>query len=383
VQILTLIEKEWFNELCYFIEYIGNIDVLITKAFVAREYNYCCPTIIDIDTSATATATATSTDTTAITTKSSYFNAKNMRHCLIEQLQTNEIYIANDVYLGKNNTNGILLYGTNAIGKTSLIRSIGICVILAQSGMFVPCDSFEYYPYQSIFSRIIGNDNLFKNLSTFQVEMSELRVILNESNENSLILGDEVCSSTELESGLSIIMAALMELHERNSSFIFATHFHDIVHFEEMKELTKIAIKHLEVHYDPSTNKLIYDRKLKDGIGITSYGLTVCKSMNMPVSFIERAIEIRNRHYILNTGILSQQSSKYNSKKIKGICEKCNLEFSTEVHHKIPQKKANKKGFIQTENKVFHKNHPANLMNLCESCHKEMHKEMHKLETIN
>ena len=74
---------------------------------------------------------------------------------------------------------GILLYGTNAVGKTSLIRAIGINIILAQSGMYVPCSKFVYMPYKSIFSRIIGNDNLFKGLSTFAVEMSELRVILN------------------------------------------------------------------------------------------------------------------------------------------------------------------------------------------------------------
>ena len=130
-----------------------------------------------------------------------------MRHCLIEHLQTNELYVANDISLGFDKCNGILLYGTNAVGKSSLIRSIGICIVLAQAGMFVPCSEFTYKPYCKIFTRILGNDDIFKGLSTFAVEMSELRTILNNSDENSLILGDELCSGTETNSAISIFLA--------------------------------------------------------------------------------------------------------------------------------------------------------------------------------
>jgi DNA mismatch repair protein MutS len=353
--IIETVEKEWTAHLSYFIEYIGNMDVLISKAFLARKYNYCRPAID----SASA---------------KSYVKATKMRHCLIEHLQTNEIYVPNDLTLGTEEMDGILLFGTNAIGKTSLIRSIGVCVVLAQAGLYVPCESFIYKPYTALFSRIIGNDNLFKNLSTFQVEISELAVILKQADGNSLILGDEICSSTELESGLSIIMSALMEFHAREASFIFATHFHEIVKWKEMEQLPRIHIKHLAVSFDPSTGKLIYDRKLKDGEGITSYGLTVCKSMNLPMEFMERAFEIRNRHYPENVGILSFQPSKYNAKKLVGLCEICKKEFSTEIHHKEPQKNADGRGFIRTaDGKLFHKNHPANLMSLCELCHKKAH----------
>ena len=138
--------------------------------------------------------------------RKSFFDAKSIRHCLIEQLQTKEKYITNDISLGKNE-DGILLYGTNAVGKTSIIRSIGICVVMAQAGLFVPCEKFDFYPYNNIFSRILGNDNLFKGLSTFAVEMSELRHILRYTDENSLILGDELCSGTEIESAISIFVA--------------------------------------------------------------------------------------------------------------------------------------------------------------------------------
>ena len=354
--IIETIEHDWSEHLTHFIHYIGNMDVLITKSYIAREYHYCRPVIVN-------------------ESPKSFLKSKKMRHPLIEHIQTNEIYVPNDIELGIGCTDGILLFGTNAIGKTSLIRSIGVCVILAQAGFYVPCESFEYKPYTSLFSRIIGNDNLFKNLSTFQVEISELSVILKQADKNSLILGDEICSSTELESGLSIIMASLIEFHNRQSSFIFATHFHEIVRWKEMTELTNIAIKHLEVSFDVTTGKLIYDRKLKEGMGISSYGLTVCKSMNLPTDFIDRAFEIRNSHYPEKSGILSFPSSKYNTSKIRGMCENCNNEISSEIHHIQPQKNADLTGFIRNdEGQIFHKNHQANLKSLCEKCHKNAHK---------
>ena len=115
-----------------------------------------------------------------------------MRHCLIEHLQQNELYISNDISLGTPETSvdGVLLYGTNAVGKTSFIRSLGIAVIMAQAGLYVPCSSFHFQPYKYIFTRILGNDNIFKGLSTFAVEMSELITILRLADDKSLFLGD-------------------------------------------------------------------------------------------------------------------------------------------------------------------------------------------------
>ena len=144
----------------------------------------------------------------------------------MKNLQEDETYVPNDIELGiDTKQNGMLLYGTNAVGKSSLIRSIGICVIMAQAGLFVPCSEFIYKPYKSIFTRILGNDNLFKGLSTFAVEMSELRTILNNATENSLVLGDELCSGTETTSATSIFMAGVIQLHNRESSFIFCHTF--------------------------------------------------------------------------------------------------------------------------------------------------------------
>jgi len=355
-QILESIENDFYENLEHIAHYISKVDVIQNKAHIAKEYKYCCPRI-DED------------------AEKAFVDVKSLRHVLIEHIQTQEIYVANDLALGESTQNGVLLYGTNAVGKTSFIRALGISVILAQAGMFVPCSQFVFKPYTSIFSRILGNDNLFRGLSTFAVEMSELRVILKLSDENSLILGDELCSGTETESALSIFVSGLMEMHKKSSSFIFATHFHEIINYSEIKDLALLSFKHMAVHYDRELDALVYDRKLTDGPGNRMYGLEVCKSLHLPDEFLEQAYVIRTKYFPDTKGDLSHSiSKKYNAKKIRGICELCNKEIGTEIHHLNQQKFADDDGYITKEDgNVVHKNHPANLMSICEECHDNYH----------
>ena len=347
------------NKLALISRFIAFVDLSQAKSYNAVKFNYCKPKIVEIN------------DKTERKCNKSFVNFTKMRHCLIEHLNLNEIYVSNDLELG-NKKNGMLLYGTNAVGKTSFIKSIGIAIIMAQAGMFVPCETFSFYPYQYLFTRILGNDNIFKGLSTFAVEMCELRTILKYATKNSIILGDELCSGTESTSALSIFATSLEKLHEINSSFLFATHFHEILEYQEIKDLKNIKISHMSVVFDKQKNKLIYDRKLKDGQGEAMYGLEVCKALSMPNDFIERAYEIRNKYNKNLEKVLSQKKSRYNSKKIKGKCEICNKNPGSEIHHLQFQKNANNEGIIDNE---FNKNHKANLINICQECHDYIHKE--------
>lgn len=337
--------------------FVTLIDVLYNKAFIAFKFNYCKP-IIDSS------------------PQKSFVNASNLRHCIIEQIQLNdELYVANDISLGHpNSPDGMLLYGTNAVGKTSLIRSLGIAVIMAQAGLFVPCSSFTFKPYDYIFTRILGNDNIFKGLSTFAVEMSELRSILNLANQNSLILGDELCSGTEIVSAISIFVAGIHHLSNIKSSFIFATHLHEIVNYDEIVTLLNhnLVLKHLEVVYDKSIDALCYDRKLKPGPGNCLYGLEVCKSLSLPDQFIDFAYTIRNKYH--NSEHRLFKHSHFNASKIVAFCEICHSKPASEVHHLQHQQNADNNGIIQNINMVFHKNNKANLVSLCESCHNDFHK---------
>jgi DNA mismatch repair protein MutS len=358
LQVLSIITTDHFETLECLSEYTSKLDVIVCKAFIARTYNYCKPEINE-------------------KAEKSYVSVTELRHCLIERIQQNELYVTNDITIGTNR-DGILLYGTNAVGKTSFIRALGISIIMAQSGLFVPCSSFQYKPYTAIFSRILGNDNIFKGLSTFAVEMSELRVILKMANKNSLVLGDELCSGTELESALSIFVAGLMKLHTNKSSFIFATHFHEIVEFDEIKQLNKLHLYHMAVSFDRELDILVYDRKLREGSGPRTYGLEVCKSLYLEDEFLENAYKIRNKYFPNNRGELSNDKTKYNSKKIRGKCEMCNEKIGEEIHHMQQQHTSNEHGFIGS----FHKNHPANLMSICTVCHDKLHNDKQSDETM-
>jgi DNA mismatch repair protein MutS len=345
------------------IHFITLIDIIYTKGFIAKQFNYCKPEIINAE--------------------KAFVEAKNLRHCLIERFQLNELFVTNDISLGDGKTDGILLYGTNAVGKTTLIRALGISIIMAQAGLYVPCSSFRFKPYKRIFTRIIGNDNIFKGLSTFEVEMSELRTILRLMDENSLILGDELCSGTETVSAISIFVAGIQKLHACRSSFIFATHLHEIVDYEEINSLQNVHLKHMEVKYDRENDVLVYDRKLKDGPGNKMYGLEVCKSLNLPFDFLEAANDIRLKYNPEGRSILSLKQSRYNAKKIVSNCEKCGKNMGTEVHHLQHQVDADENGIIRTnDGSIFHKNNIANLMTLCESCHSQEHKTDNKSKRV-
>lgn len=341
--------EKYESELSNLVKFVSAIDLLQNMCYIANKYKYYKPTVKH-------------------GTKS-YITAKNIRHPLIERLNTTELYISNDISIGYD-SDIMLLYGTNAVGKTSIIRAVGINLIMAQAGLYVPSERFEFVPYTGIFTRILGNDNLFKGLSTFAVEMSELRVILKMANENSLILGDELCSGTEHDSAVSIFVSGLNILHKKKTSAIFATHLHEITNFDEIKNMNKLIIKHMAVTYNKEKDLLIYDRLLRDGSGESMYGLEVCKSLHLPDEFLEAAYEIRRKYKKEEEGILSKKVSHFNSKKIVGICELCKKDIGTEVHHLQHQENADKNNMINH----FHKNHPANLLTLCEGCHTQIHK---------
>jgi DNA mismatch repair protein MutS len=351
--VLKVLSEQWFSVIKAVASILCRVDFLQSRAFVAHKYRYCCP---DIDT---------------MVDGPSYVDAHELRHCLIEQLNQQEIYVSNDLSLASDKS--MLLYGTNMVGKTSLIRALGISVILAQSGMFVPCTSFRYNPFRTLYTRILGNDNLHNGLSTLGAEMVELREILHYADHHSLVLGDEVCKGTEMESALSIFAAALTHLHIKNVSYIFATHFHAILDFEEIGALiqsNKLRVCHMSVHYDSELDCLVYDRILKDGGGARSYGLEVCKSLHMPRDFIDTAYSIRNRYFTESRGELRQPVAvSYNSNKIRGKCEICGIRTGEEIHHLLEQRYADTDGFIGT----VHKNHGGNLVSICEECHTKMH----------
>ena len=235
-------------------QFVGHMDFLSNISFVSFYNSYVRPTIDSEN--------------------NSFLDAKNLVHPIICKINDQVKYVPNDVCIG-HTQKGILLYGVNAVGKSSLMKSAGLAVIMAQCGFYVPAQTFKYKPFKYLFTRISNNDNLRKGQSTFEVEMSELRSILIRADQNSLVLGDELCSGTETISGVSIVASGVLRLVERQASFIFATHLHQLSTMDEIINCEGVSSFHMETTYDNATKKLIYNRKLQPGSGSSIYGLEV------------------------------------------------------------------------------------------------------------
>ena len=334
------------------VDFIGTVDVASTSAKNADVFRYKRPIVSDHE--------------------QSCIQAKGVRHPLIERIQIDIPYVANDVTIGGN---GILLHGINASGKSSYMKSIGMNLIMAQAGMFVAAENWTFTPYLDIFTRIPGGDNLFKGHSTFVSEMVEVRAILTQSSEHSLIIGDELASGTESVSAVSIVAAGIVTLAKKNASFLFATHLHEVATLDIIKSLPNVQVCHMSVHYDDTTKVLIYDRVLKQGSGDMLYGLEVCKSLNMPSEFLHLANTIRQSYLNMPSTLVNTKVSNYSSHVIMDQCSICKKE-AVETHHIQEQHNADKDGYIG----VMHKNVPHNLMTVCTSCHDKIHNEEMKVD---
>ena len=328
--------------------FIGNIDMYKSIAKVSCKYGYSKPIINEHE--------------------KSYIDFEEIRHPIIERINSDINYVTNNIKLGEDNF-GLLLFGTNASGKSSLMKAIGLNVIMAQSGFFVSAKKFKFKPYKNIFTRINNNDNIFKGESSFAVEMSELRSILNRTCENSLVLGDELCSGTESISALSIFSSSVVKLNEKKTTFIFATHLHELCKIKQVTTLDTIKFMHLKVVYNEDTGELIYDRKLQEGNGQAIYGLEVCKAMDMDSDFLKLSETIRKDLLGVKQQILETKQSKYNSEVYIHNCIICN-ENAEDVHHIKFQSSANENDIIDD---YLVKNNKSNLVPLCKKCHNEVH----------
>lgn len=336
---------------------IGLLDFTASNARMSLKYKYFRPTLVKSD--------------------KSFLEIEDLRHPIIERLISTE-YIPNSVKLG-DSPYGILLYGSNSSGKSSLTKSIGLNIILAQAGMFT-AGKLKYSPYHQIITRLSGNDDIFKGHSSFVVEMMELRTILRNADCKTLVLGDELTRGSESTSGSALSVATFQSLAERKASFIFSTHLHNLPDIEEIVCLTNtnaLRICHLSTHYDEVLQTLIYDRKLKEGSGSSIYGIEVAKYLGIDRNFLEHANAIRRRIAQIQDEVLSTKKSRYNSTVYVDSCSMCHQKFNLQTHHIREQHEADDQGFIGH----FHKNANFNLLVLCQKCHQELHANHLKIES--
>lgn len=341
---LQTIQMEHHSLFTQIIQYISEIDIISTSCFLAKKYNYCKPNI---------------------TSSTSFVKATGIRHPIIERICTKTPYTKNDITLSQS---GILLYGLNSSGKSSLLRTIGTNIVLAQVGMYVNSDTFEYYPFQRCITKIATTDDMFRGQSTFIVEMNELREILNTSDKNTLILCDELTSGTETHSATAIVASTILSLLERKVNFVCTTHLHGLMKFKDITSQPDLHIFHFKVQV--KNGKLICNRKLEKGSGETKYGIEIASAMGLPTQFIKMAYSYRNQFEDKDTQLLTNKRSRYNKKVIMDECKHCGNKKNLHTHHIEEQHTASSQGMVPGG---FHKNIEHNLMVLCEECHKKVH----------
>lgn len=294
---------------------------------------------------------------------------KNLRHPLIETTLTRTEYVKHNVSLGSEGSRGWLIYGMNASGKSSLMKATGIAVLLAQAGAFVPASSCEIRPYKSIFTRILNQDNLWAGLSSFAVEMSEMREVLAHADKHTLVLGDELCSGTESASAHALVAAGIDWLSERGACYMFATHLHNLLQILPEPAGLQLKVWHLRVHYDRARDVLFYDRTLTPGPGSSLYGLEVARAMHVPLDYYEKALRYRNA-FLGEESAETASRSTYNEHVSRRACEICGSTQGLEVHHIQQQSEAAPTGRFAHGS---HKDDQRNLVTVCQLCHDKHH----------
>ncbi|HMV33953.1 MAG TPA: DNA mismatch repair protein MutS, partial [Gemmatimonadales bacterium] len=213
---------------------------------------------------------------------------RQARHPVIERLMPRETFIPNDVRF-EPAERLLLVTGPNMAGKSTILRQIGLCVILAQLGSYVPAEAAEIGVVDRLFTRVGASDNLARGQSTFMVEMSETSAILHNATKRSLVLLDEIGRGTSTYDGVAIAWAVSEHLHDSiGCRTMFATHYHELMQLPE--ELAHA--RNLNVAVREAGDQVIFLHRLEAGGTDRSYGIHVAQLAGLPAHVVRRAREV-------------------------------------------------------------------------------------------
>ena len=249
---------------------IAQLDVLAAFTYVAMENHYNRPIVDD----------------------SLKIEIVEGRHPVIEKnLPPGKPYIANSVTLDNDGTQIMMITGPNMSGKSALLRSTALNVLMAQMGCFVAAESAHIGIVDKIFTRVGASDNISLGESTFMVEMTEAASILNNMSQRSLILFDELGRGTSTYDGISIAWAIVEHIHNFGNlhpKTLFATHYHELNEME--KSFPRVV--NYNVSVKEIDGKVVFLRKLQRGGSEHSFGIHVAKLAGMPRLIVDRATEV-------------------------------------------------------------------------------------------
>ena len=337
------------------INFITQIDLISNNAFTSIKYHYVKPTLNS-------------------ESEESFINVKQLRHPIIERLIDYE-YVPHDVELNED-VRGMMIYGPNSAGKSAIMKAMGLCLIMAQCGLYVPAEEFKFNVFTALYTRISGGDNLFRGQSSFMVEMQELRNILKKADKRSMVIGDEVARGTHVDDATAIVATAIVKLSNVGAKFLFASHLHDLSKLKTIQELNNIRFVYLSV--EQKNGELVFSRKMLEGTGEANYGITIAKYILDEPEFIESAIKFKNElleQQGVNYKLVNDKKSLYNKDIYMDECYICSSGEKLEAHHINFQKdfKQTINGLINEKKKHLLKDDKANIVVLCGKCHDKLH----------
>lgn len=248
---------------------IARLDVYASLSLVAERNHYVRPTL----------------------NEKGVIDIKDGRHPVVEQMITNDLFIANDTYLDNGNHCISVITGPNMAGKSTYMRQTALIVLMAQIGCFVPAGKANIGIVDRIFTRVGASDDLASGQSTFMVEMNEVANILRNATSASLLILDEIGRGTSTFDGLSIAWAVIEHISNRKllgAKTLFATHYHELTELEgKMSNVNNYCIAVKECGDD-----IVFLRKIIKGGADRSYGIQVAKLAGVPDMVIDRAKEI-------------------------------------------------------------------------------------------
>ena len=215
-------------------------------------------------------------------------NIEGGRHPVVERMMPRDKFIPNDVRLTEDGR-VIILTGPNMAGKSTILRQIGLIVLMAQMGSFVPATRAEIGVADRVFTRVGASDNLVRGQSTFMVEMAETSAILHSATARSLVLLDEIGRGTSTYDGVSIAWAVTEHLHNQTGcKTVFATHYHELTQLAD--EL--VAVRNYNVGVREVGDQVLFLHRLQPGGADRSYGIEVGRLAGLPDAVIGRAREV-------------------------------------------------------------------------------------------
>lgn len=245
---------------------IAILDVLVSLAQAATEYNYIRPKLVD----------------------GGVINIKDGRHPLVERILSRDLFVPNDTCLDNAQNEIMIITGPNMAGKSTYMRQTALLTLMAQIGSFIPAREAEICPVDKIFTRIGASDDLVSGQSTFMVEMNEVAHILKYATKDSLVILDEIGRGTSTYDGMSIARAVIEHIRDNiGAKTLFATHYHELTDLED-----DVHVKNYCIAVKEKGTEVTFLRRIIPGSADKSYGIHVAKLAGLPNNVIKRAEHI-------------------------------------------------------------------------------------------